>query len=325
MVILKIEIDKNNRVPIYLQVKEQILYSIKQGILRVGEKMPTERELSQNLGISRNTVSTAYKELEQEGVLKSFQGKGTFVMEDANPWKDQGLKNKIIKFVDLGLEEALELGMEPDDFLDIVIKRVEEKKEMMKKIVAAYVECNVEQSRMFSKQLSESTNMNVNPLTINDLLIMDDKTRTTVKNSQVIISTFNHVNEVTSLIQGMNKEVLGIAINPDLETIVKIARYPQGTRFGFLCISEEFKFKIRGALEKAGLGSIDILYSTTKDEKEIREIVEKSEVLIVSPGRYKEVERNNFEGKDIIMFMYSLDDGSVKALKSKIIDMKYQK
>lgn len=298
---------------------------IRSGTLKVGTKMPTERELSEKLKISRNTISSAYKELEQEGVLKSYQGRGTFVDEEAQPWKAKNVKDKIIKFVDLGLEEALETGMSAEEFLEIVSQRVNEKIEMMSKIVAVYVECNIEQSRMFSKQLSQSTNMSVIPLTISDLKAMDKDTKEAIEKSQVIIATFNHVNEVNELISGFNKEVLGVAINADLGTIVRIARYPQGTKFAFFCISQEFMFKIRGALEKSGLGNIDIEYSNTIDESEIKEIVNKSDVIIVSPGRYKDVIQHTEEKKDIVQFLYTLDDGSVKALKSKLVELKYIK
>lgn len=295
---------------------------IKNGTLKVGNKMPTERELSEKLKISRNTISTAYNELEQDGVLKSYQGKGTFVAEEARPWKDYNIKNKIVKFVDLALEEALEIGLDADEFLNMVTERVNEKKEMMSKITAVYVECNIEQSRLFSRQLSSSMNMNVIPLTINDLKVMDKDTKDVLQKAQVTISTFNHVNEVTQLTKELNKDVLGIAINPDLETIVKIARYPQDTKFGFVCISDEFMFKIQDALEKAGLGNITIEYSNTKEEAELRRIVDGSDVIIVSPGRYEDISKLNHQNKEIIRFLYSLDEGSVKALKSRIVEIK---
>ena len=66
--------------------------------------------------------------------------------------------------------------------------------------------------------------------------------------------TFNHVNEVKNSIRNMDKEVLGVAINPNLESIVKIARHPADSKFGFICLSEEFIFKMKSALEGAGLG-----------------------------------------------------------------------
>ncbi len=325
MIIIDIRINKESGVPLYLQVKKQIMDLIKNGTLKVGNKMPTERELSENLKVSRNTVSAAYNELEQEGVLKSYQGRGTFVAEEANPWKAQNIKEKIIKFVDLGLEEAIETGMDVDEFLDIVAQRVKEKKEIMSKITALYVECNIEQSRMFSKQLTESTNMNVIPFTLNDIMNINEEKKNIIEKCQVIIATFNHVNEVARLTKPFKKEVIGVAINVDLQTIVKIARYPEETKFGFVCMSQEFMFKARGALEKAGLGNINIQYTNATDKDELKKTTNSSDVIIVSPGRYKDVREIVGEEKEVLRFIYSLDDSSIKALKSKIIELKYQK
>jgi len=322
---MNIEIDKKNGVPLYIQVKKQIMDEIKKGSLKVGTKMPTERELSQRIKVSRNTISTAYNDLEQDGALKSYQGKGTFVVEEAISWESQNIKNKIIKFVDLGLEEALEIGMKPEEFLDIVNQRVNEKKQIMDKIIAVYVECNVEQAKMFSSQLSKNSNMNVTNLTISELEKMDKDTKEKIESAEFIITTFNHINEVTNLTIGLNKEILGVAITPNLEPIVKIARYGINTKFAFICISQEFMFKIRGALEKAGLSEVDITYSNTTDNNELLDIMQKSDVMIVSPGRYKDVKNANFSNKEIIEFLYSLDDGSVKALRSKIIEIKFKK
>ncbi|MBU3146462.1 winged helix-turn-helix domain-containing protein [Clostridium sp. CF012] len=298
---------------------------IKKGSLKVGTKMPTERELSQRINVSRNTISTAYNDLEQDGALKSYQGKGTFVVEEAISWESLDIRKKIMKFVDLGLEEALEIGMKPEEFLDIVNQRVNEKKQIMDKIVAVYVECNIEQAKMFSSQLSKNSNMNVMNLTINELQKMDKETKEKIEAAEFIITTFNHINEVTNLTKGLNKEILGVAITPNLEPIVKIARYAADTKFGFICISEEFMFKIKGALEKAGLSEVDITYSNTTDSNELLNIMQKSDVMIVSPGRYKDVKSENFSNKEIIQFLYSLDDGSVKALRSKIIEIKFKK
>lgn len=320
---INIVLDKKNGIPLYLQVKKQIMDQIQKGDIKIGSKMPTERELASNLNVSRNTVSSAYKELEQQGIIKSYQGKGTFVEEEARIWKHNDLKDKLSKFIDLALEEAIEAGIETEEFLELVHERVDKKRILMDKLVAVYAECNIEQAKMFSKELSKRCNMNVIPLTIGDFKEMKPKTLEILNSSQVIITTFNHVNEITELTKGVEKEVLGVAINPDLGTIVKIARYPSTTKFGFVCISVEFMYKIKGALKNSGLDEIDVEYSNSYDENELKKFIASKDVIVVSPGRHKDVDivnKNLEEQKELIEFLYTLDDGSVKALKSKMIE-----
>lgn len=321
---MNIILTKGNGLPLYLQVKKQIMNQIQVGLLKVGQKMPTERELSELLKVSRNTITSAYKELEKEGVLKSYQGKGTFVAEENNTWEQKESRDKIVKFVDLSFEEALESGLGVEEFLSIVKDRVKEKIEQMKKITALYVECNIEQSRSFAKELTKKTDMNIIPLTTSDLRKMDAVTKNKLGVCQVVITTFNHVNEVKEITERFGKETLGVAINADLETIVKIARYPEGTRFSLFSISEEFIFKIKSALERSGLSQIDINYSNTIDSDVISKGIDKSDVIIVSPGRYKDIEKYNKDNKDIIEFVYTLNEGSVKMLKSKLVELNYK-
>ena len=132
-----------------------------------------------------------------------------------------------------------------------------------------------------------------------------------------------HVNEVTKLTSKYSKDVLGVAINPDLETVVKIARFSIDTKFGIFCISEEFKYKIKGALEKSGLGNINAKYSNSYEEEALKKIIDDCDAIIVSPGRYKDIQKLNKGNKEIIKFVFNLDDDSVKALKSKFIELKY--
>lgn len=316
------KIERKNGIPIYAQVKNYILKDIKKGILKTGDKLPTERELSQELNISRNTISTAYNLLEQEGVLISYQGRGTFVAEEDKTWQQDRAKTKVVQLVDIALEKAIEEGLSTKEFVLLVQERVKEKEEFIKNISAVFIECNIEQARFFSEELSKITDFQVNPATVSDLKDRNEYVQKVIDQSNVIITTFNHVNEVKNLIEDANKEVIGVASNPHLETIVRVAKYPKGTKFGQISLSKEFHFKVQYALKSAGLDHI-IIYDTTSSKKEdILDVADKSDVIIVSPGRVTEVKKIVGEEKEIIRFDYVLDQGSIKAILSKIMGIK---
>ncbi|UGB33363.1 PLP-dependent aminotransferase family protein [Metabacillus sp. B2-18] len=65
--------------PVYIQLKEYLKRMITNGYLLENQKLPSTRELSSLLSISRNTVLTAYADLEQEGLIYAVKGKGNFV------------------------------------------------------------------------------------------------------------------------------------------------------------------------------------------------------------------------------------------------------
>lgn len=316
------KIERKSGVPIYTQVKNCIIDDIENGRLKIGERLPTERELSQKLKVSRNTISAAYNLLEQEGVLISYQGRGTFVAEEGKTWKQHTTKNKIVRLIDMALEEAMETDLNAKEFIALVQERVKEKELLIKNITAVFVECNIEQARFFADELSRVTGLNVLPMTVAEIKDGNEANEKVINQSQIIITAFNHVNEVKGLIGDLKKEVYGVASNPNLETIVKIAKYPKGTRFGQITLSREFYFKVQFAIKSAGLEILTMDGTTSRDEKEVLKIIDSSDVIIVSPGRGEEIRRLVGKEKDVIQFDYVLDQGSVKAILNRIMEIK---
>ena len=74
-----ITLEKDIPVPLYYQLKKQLLSLIEQGLLKEGDKLPPEKELCEQLEISRPTVRQAFGDLSSEGYLHRFKGNGTFV------------------------------------------------------------------------------------------------------------------------------------------------------------------------------------------------------------------------------------------------------
>src|SRR6266481_5074495 len=69
-------------VPIYVQIRDQLLGAIGAGRLRPGERMPTMRQVALALKIDLNTVKHAYDELERAGAIVLVRGSGTFIAEN---------------------------------------------------------------------------------------------------------------------------------------------------------------------------------------------------------------------------------------------------
>src|SRR3984957_10208695 len=74
-------------VPIYVQLREQLLGAIGAGTLAPGDQMPTMRQVAVALKVDLNTVRHAYDELERAGAIRLERGRGSFVA-DAPPAAD---------------------------------------------------------------------------------------------------------------------------------------------------------------------------------------------------------------------------------------------
>ena len=75
-------VEANSVIPLYKQIVRALSDSIANGTYRPGDKLPTEAELIEQFGVSRITVRSAIKEIEDAGLVKRARGKGTFVSSD---------------------------------------------------------------------------------------------------------------------------------------------------------------------------------------------------------------------------------------------------
>jgi len=78
---LEAGIDPTSYKPVYLQIAEILHCQIKSGIYKVGDVLPSEKNLMDEYHISRNTAQKAIEDLVHVGMVKRIQGKGTFVTE----------------------------------------------------------------------------------------------------------------------------------------------------------------------------------------------------------------------------------------------------
>ena len=69
----------NDKEPIYIQIKNYLEEMISKGLLPHNSKLPSTRELSSILKVSRNSIVLAYEELKSDGIIYSLSGRGTFV------------------------------------------------------------------------------------------------------------------------------------------------------------------------------------------------------------------------------------------------------
>jgi GntR family transcriptional regulator len=111
---MKITIDPDSSVPIYVQIEDTIHSLIAAGQLRPGEQLPTIRELAANIRVNLNTVARAYFELDREGVISTQRGKGTFVTGVPDKEQIERKRQRLLhSIIETALEEARNLGYSP--------------------------------------------------------------------------------------------------------------------------------------------------------------------------------------------------------------------
>ena len=322
----RIELHKKSGIPLYVQLKHQIVSAIQVGALQVGDRMPTERELAGELGISRKTVSHAYNLLEEDGIILSHQGRGTFV----NKISSAALNNtaimqkntEILKRLDELTDIAIKADLTQTQLLKLAGDRIRQRYLDRSEPRALFIECNIEQAQRFACQLEEETGIGIDACTLGELKRMSDELRDIIEMSKSVITTFNHMGAVKEIMDDklIQKTVLGVAITPNLESLIRIAKYPTGAKFGLVSLSEEFFFNVKSAMKSAGLDHIEIQFTNSFDDEVLNDFVQDLDVVIVSPGRMEDMRTLINSTQDIISFEYLLDQGSVGVVTSKLTE-----
>ena len=106
--------------PIYAQICDGFRQQILGGILPVGERLPSVRELATQLTINPNTIQRSYRELESQGWVVTVPGKGCFV--GGVPAGQETQQEKLLRQFDNLTETLLEMGISPEMLMDRIAK-----------------------------------------------------------------------------------------------------------------------------------------------------------------------------------------------------------
>lgn len=114
-----ISIDNRSRVPIYEQLINGFKVQIINGVLLPDEKLPSVRQLAQELTINPNTIQKAYRELEYLGYTYSVPGKGSFVNTIQNEMNKERIQ-MLTETLNKTVSELLFLGLTKEEIIQVI-------------------------------------------------------------------------------------------------------------------------------------------------------------------------------------------------------------
>jgi GntR family transcriptional regulator len=119
------DIDFDDRMPIYLQIMDLLKKDIVTYKLKCGDKLPSVREMSTNLKVNPNTLQRAYQELERLEIVYTQRGMGTFVINDIS------IVNKLKmemaqKFITSFMFQMKSLGFNENEIINTINLKIKE-------------------------------------------------------------------------------------------------------------------------------------------------------------------------------------------------------
>jgi GntR family transcriptional regulator len=117
---MPIRVSADSAEPLYHQIKEQLRALIVSGQLKENSLLPSIREFSQQLACSVITIKRVYQDLENEGLLRTRQGTGTFVASVGDEDREQYRYEAVYKSLKEAIQAGLRVQYTKDELLAIV-------------------------------------------------------------------------------------------------------------------------------------------------------------------------------------------------------------
>jgi len=317
---MQVRIEPNSHLPVYAQLKEQIKFLILNGELEPGAKLPTTRQLAGFLRINRNTVLKAYQELAQEGLIECRRGRGCVVVEHPMAVA-QPVSARLLAIIDDAIEQAGELGVDPDDFAAFAYARARQRRDVRVKRRLVFVECATPIATTLAQIIQKKLGVEVIPVVLRDLEQPTAEAEELLREIHVVATTFFHIQEVRRLLAKANKEVVALGVKPHLENLIQIAGIPQGTPTALVCVSEYCASELKQSLEDAGIKGLEAILCGADDLQKLAETLPGLPVVIVSDFVADEVRPLLQPGQELIVLNYTtLDEGAIGLLGSLLTE-----
>jgi len=318
---MNFKLEKSRGIPYYIQLKNYIKSRIESGAIESG-KLPPVRQVARDFGVSVNTVLRAYDELGKEGMVAGSVGKGTFITTTPQELKRQTKQSLLRKIIEHSLEEALSLEFTIEEFRKTVEDYSREKLEMMQKINLSFIECNIEQINYFTDHLELDPHIHRLPVLLDDLVKQKAEAIAKISKSDILVTSFHHLDEVREYLVHMGKPIIGINLEPEVTTLIEIAKISPESRVGIVTTSAQFGKIIREILKGLDLNFMEILTTNSKDGETVRALVSQCDAVLVSPKRKVMVKDYTANKIKVIEFVFTPDRTSINNLKVALLELK---
>jgi DNA-binding transcriptional regulator YhcF (GntR family) len=324
-------VDKTNKVPLYLQLTDEIKFYISTGALGENEQLPPVKALAKTLGINFLTVRKAYKELENAGLLDIRHGEGTFISLNnevsslngrkgpqagpANRDASRDLAEAVRSLFDLHLKKGLSVG-EMGNIVGEVLSTIERKENLP---FVVFAECNQFQIDSISTVLRQELGLDVEPVLIADL---KRRLPEWLKDSRElhIVTTGFYTDLVRKAIGDLPIKIEVLITNLDPATRRKIEAIGENASYAFICRDKESAAVYKDLLEAdLGYKPVQLVTCTLAETWRVRDVIDDSDVLLVSPQVYEEVKRLVPAGKAMFNVFDRVDPVSLKVVKDRIL------
>jgi len=230
---LHIRFEPKGAAPLYKELADTLYNAIVSGEIAHGEKLPTVRQLAEELGLAAGTVKKAFEELTDRKAVRTVQGSGTFAHWQELP--NASRKERAVEAIGALLDELEDLGFSPREISMYLELMLRERLERGARLRLALVDCNAEAMAMFTDQLTELADVDVFPCVLQEAamsLIPEE--------CDLVITTETHITELKKQISIDENKLLCLVAEVSGDSIAALARLPAEKKLAVVAHSRRF-------------------------------------------------------------------------------------
>ena len=266
-----------------------VLDRLASGLYPPGCRLPTSREMADELGMHRNTVAKAYKSLVDLGLIVSTPGRGTFATTRLD------LNNRGVHAQQISERLA-------EDILRARRSKISE--DSLRQIIdehiaaiyhapppqGAFVECNLEDLRVAIAEIEQQSDVHLAPVLL-DALAADPTG--VVATFDVIFTSLFHLLEVRELLADAipRRRIIGIHTQPDERGLAQIAQIEPDARIGIVVSNSDGARRFRAQIQTFTEATAQVLIQPT--DEAIRDLAKDLDLIITSRSRAAQIRRLN--------------------------------
>jgi GntR family transcriptional regulator len=306
---MDLQINQKSRVPVHVQLEEQIKHLILTGSFEVGSRLPSIRAMAGFLRVNRNTVARVISDLEREGYVESRRGSGVYVVEPPMEAEDLKRQEVLERVMDLAAAQ----GVLVEDLAYALLARAGAKPQEKTRVL--FVECTRAELDRFSAELEEQL-----PVEVEKVLLEDLAQRVSGEEElpwRMAVTTFFHVHEVQDIMEPRGIETIALLAEANLESLQRLTELPAGTPVGVVGWGRTCMENLSRSIEGAGLDHLNLVqvYVDEGSAEEVRDTLDKVQsVLCATITARRLYELGVPEDLEIIEEDRTLDKGGIEML-----------
>lgn len=265
----RLQIQLDNEISISQQLFEQIQFAIASGHYIPGQRLPSTRQLAQQLNIHRNTVSRVYQLLETQGLVELKKGSGIYVK---TPAKQLNYVNQSISDT---IDNLLEEGFTLNEIKEQFTQQIDYRLACLETIIVTTPESDLEAGELICQELTTVLNREIQLISLEKLATYLRK-----KALATVITSRYFLQQITEILKDIPSNLLIVDIYNFHKELAIIKQLPTGIYLGLVSLSKGTLDIAEKIIKSVRGEEIIIISAQSKQQEKLIRLVKSSQIII---------------------------------------------